>query len=130
MLFRSASNIFGSATSDVVTLAITPVTCTAPSSGLVGWWRAEGVGVNETGGQSALLQGTASYGSGEVGYAFQFGSSGSPAVKVAANSNLNVGLGAGFTIEAWIKRSDSLHAGLPVLAGTLFGGSAKGLPLG
>ncbi len=45
------------------------------------------------------------YTNGEVGQAFVFNTTTS-AVKVATNPTLNVGAGAGFTVECWINPSN------------------------
>lgn len=87
------------------TLERVSATCITPPTGLIGWWRAEGNTADTTGTNSGTLIGGASFGPGEVGQAFVFPTDGA-AVKVPASSSLNVGAGAGFTVECWVNPSD------------------------
>ena len=81
---------------------IPPPTCFAPPSGLVSWWRGESNAVDVVGVNNGLLDGTIGFAAGEVGRAFTFTATNAD-VKMPASSSLNVGLGGGFTVEAWIN---------------------------
>jgi hypothetical protein len=97
------TNIVGSVTSTNAHLTvIVPQPCYAPPSGLLAWWRGEGNAADSFGTNNGAATGGLTYGSGEVGQGFIFdGSTGS--VEIPANTNLNVGVGNGFTVEAWIN---------------------------
>src|SRR5262245_5329559 len=76
--------------------------CTAPPSGLVSWWPAEGNGADVIGTNVGTLEAT-SFASAKVGQAFSFNGSSSD-VKMVASSTLQ--FTNQFTIEAWINPSD------------------------
>jgi RHS repeat-associated protein len=78
--------------------------CSPAPSGLVGWWPAEGNALDEAARDDGTLQGGATYAPGMIGQAFSLNGSNSY-VMFPASSNLNVGLGAGLTIEGWIDPS-------------------------
>jgi hypothetical protein len=71
---------------------------------LVGLWSGEDGGNDLVGGSKAKLT-DITFAEGKVGKAFSFNGT-SSSIKIAANSNLNVGAGNGFTITAWINPSD------------------------
>jgi hypothetical protein len=75
--------------------------CAPPPSGLVSWWPGEGSANDNSGLNHGLLE-NVTFASGMVGQAFVFDGSSSD-VRVPASSNLDVGLGNGFTLEAWIN---------------------------
>jgi sugar lactone lactonase YvrE len=79
--------------------------CDAPPAGLVAWWQAEGNAYDSTGNNNGSLQGGLGFAVGEVGQAFNFNSTNAD-VFVPADSQLDVGNGAGFTLEAWINPTD------------------------
>ena len=79
--------------------------CVAPPPGLVGWWRAEGNALDQTGVNDGLLEGPVSFAPAEVGKGFVFDGT-NAYVKVPASPSLDVGPGPGFTVEGWIKPSD------------------------
>ena len=54
---------------------------------------------------NGIVAGSVSYANGVVGSAFEFGIG---YVRIPAGSNLNVGLGPGFTIEAWVNTTEDL----------------------
>jgi hypothetical protein len=80
---------------------VAPPTCVSPPSGLVGWWPAEDDTNDRLNGNNGVAQNIA-YAAGEVGRAFVFDGADS-SIRIPANSNLDVGLGNGFTLETWIK---------------------------
>jgi hypothetical protein len=100
------SNSWGIITSSnaLLTVVAAPA-CVAAPSGLVGWWRGEGNTLDDAGGDNGIAEGNLTYGPGEVGQAFVFNGT-NAYVQVPASSRLDVGTGAGFTIELWIKPAD------------------------
>ena len=77
-------------------------TCAPAPPGLVGWWAGEANANDSAGANNGALYGGLAFAAGEVGQAFNFdGSSGY--VEMPASASLNVGAGAGLTIECWIK---------------------------
>ncbi|HUB86942.1 MAG TPA: protein kinase [Verrucomicrobiae bacterium] len=73
-------------------------------SGLVALWSGEGDGTDSVGGNNAILT-DISFVDGEVGQAFSFNGTTS-CIRIPASPSLDIGLGDGFTIMAWIKPSD------------------------
>jgi hypothetical protein len=72
--------------------------------GLVALWSGEGGGNDLVGGNNAMLT-DISFAAGKVGQAFSFNGSTST-IKIPASASLDIGIGDGFTIMAWIKPSD------------------------
>src|SRR5208283_2802901 len=72
-----------------------------PSSALVSWWPGEG-NANDIVSTNNGIAYDITYTNGEVGQAFVFDGS-SSLIRVPASSNLNVGLGSGFTLETWVN---------------------------
>jgi uncharacterized repeat protein (TIGR01451 family) len=80
-------------------------------SGVVSWWPGDGNANDAADGNSAATVGGVAFAPGRVGQAFSFdGVDGD--VWIATKPNLNVGLGDGFTIDAWILPSGPAE-GLP-----------------
>jgi Concanavalin A-like lectin/glucanases superfamily len=69
--------------------------------GLVALWSGEGGGKDSVGGNNGILT-KISFADGKKGKAFVFKGS-NPKIRVPASPSLNVGLGDGLTIAAWIK---------------------------
>ncbi|MBI2175001.1 MAG: LamG domain-containing protein, partial [Candidatus Omnitrophica bacterium] len=80
-------------------------TCVEPPSGLVSWWPADGNADDIQNGNDGMLQGGVTFAPGKVGQAFSFDGV-DDFVKIPASANLDVGLGSGFTLDAWIKPTD------------------------
>jgi prepilin-type processing-associated H-X9-DG protein len=76
-----------------------------PSTGLVGWWRAEGDALDSAGTNHGVAADGVSFVPGKVGKAFLFNAA-KAGILVPASPSLNVGAGSGFTLEAWINPSD------------------------
>jgi hypothetical protein len=76
--------------------------CTQAPAGLVGWWRAEGNANDATGLNNGVAEGGLGYMAGEDGQAFNFNGSDAD-VRIPASATLDVGVGAGFTVECWIN---------------------------
>ncbi len=98
------ANAVNSILSSNAVLSVTsPVpTCVSAPSGLVSWWPGENNAADSVGGNFGSLSNGVTFVPGEVGQAFKLdGTSGY--VRVNASSSLNVGLGNGLTMEAWIK---------------------------
>jgi hypothetical protein len=88
-----------------VTRLTSPPTCAPAASGLVAWWPLEGNAEDVAGSNDGTLLGAPAFAAGKVGQAMQFDYV-NDAVRIPANPTLNVGAGAGFTLEAWIKPND------------------------
>jgi hypothetical protein len=84
-------------------------TCAPTPPGLVGWWPADGNGLDAVGNQDAVLENGLSFAAGEVSQAFLFNTTNAD-IHVAASSVLNVGTGSGFTLETWINPTDVSQA--------------------
>jgi alpha-tubulin suppressor-like RCC1 family protein len=84
---------------------LTTNTCVALASGAVGWWKAEGNGLDSVNGQTGILENGLTFAPGEVGQAFLFNNTNAD-VRIPASVALNVGTGTGFTLEAWIEPYD------------------------
>ena len=71
------------------------------ADGLVAWWKANDNALDTIGTNHAILSGGVTYQPGAIDNAFQFdGSSGNATVD--ASPTLNVGIGSGLTLTAWI----------------------------
>ena len=106
------TNVAGSITSSNAVLTINPAPpCVPPPSGLISWWRGEGNANDNQGANNGVFN-TPEYGPGEVGQAFNFDGSGNN-VRVPASASMNVGVGDGLTIEAWIDSTATLSS--PIL---------------
>jgi len=79
-----------------------PETCITPPSGLASMWSAEGNAKDSVSGQNAILQGGAGFNAGKVGQAFSFDGV-DDYLLINGSSTLDVGAGAGFTMEGWIN---------------------------
>lgn len=76
--------------------------CDPHPSGIVAWWRGEGDANDVIGTNNGVIEGGLQFATGEVGQAFLFSATNED-VKVPASQSLNVGVGNGFTLEAWIN---------------------------
>ena len=118
------SNSVSTATSANAVLTVNPPPpCVPPPSGLVSWWRGEGDGTDEVGGNDGVLQGGMSFGTGKVGQAILFNGTDS-GVAIGNGPSLNVGTGGGLTIEAWIRPA-SATAMMPVMEWNSGSGSSS-----
>lgn len=81
--------------------------------GLVGWWKAENNAVDAIGTNHGIITGQLGYAPCMVGQGFLFHGGTNDGVWIPASVTLDVGLGAGFTVEAWITPSDT--AGAPIV---------------
>jgi hypothetical protein len=93
----------GIMSSDAV-LTVSPG-CFPSPSGMVGWWKGDGDANDFLGMNPGILEGAVGFTAGEVGQAFNYTNANAD-VKIPASSILDVGTGAGFTVEAWINPSD------------------------
>ncbi|MEY2408077.1 MAG: peptidyl-prolyl cis-trans isomerase, partial [Verrucomicrobiota bacterium] len=111
--FAIVSNANGSATSRVAVLVVSlaPL-CLAAPPGLVGWWPLDGDGNELVNGRVATLVGSPAFSPGIVDRGMVFDGLNDEA-DVAAQSAIDVGMGAGLTIEMWIKPS-SLNSPQPL----------------
>jgi len=72
---------------------------------MVGWWPWDGTGTDIQGNNPATLSGGPDFVSGEVDQALAFDGANDYA-RVTGAPSLNVGVGSGMTIDAWIKPGD------------------------
>jgi hypothetical protein len=79
--------------------------CEPAPLGLVSWWGADGNANDWVGTNHGTLVGLG-FAPGEVGRAFNFTAAGQEVV-VPASASLNIGTGAGLTMETWIRPSDA-----------------------
>jgi hypothetical protein len=106
---------------------ITASTCVSPPSGLISWWPGEGNASDIAGTNNGLLE-NVTFANGEVGQAFVFNGTNS-GIRIPANASLNVGLGNGFTLEAWVNPSALQYGGfLPPSMFEWNSGSGSGDP--
>ena len=101
--------------------------CFPAPSGVVAWWRGQGDASDNVGTNNGVLNGVA-FAAGEVGQAFSFNGWGQ-GVQVPASPALDVGLGVGLTIEAWINPS-ALSNDMPIVEWVLNGALAAHFYLG
>src|SRR5579864_7820076 len=66
------------------------------------WWRADGDAIDSVGGNNGVLEGGTAFAPGRVGMAFTFDGVDSD-VRISASQKINVGVGRGLTIAAWIN---------------------------
>ncbi len=79
-----------------------PPSCVPAPSGLVGWWRGEGDGIDSVGTNNVSTPDGITFAAGEVGQGFSF-DGGSHTVLVPDAPELNFGENQDFTIEMWIQ---------------------------
>src|ERR1051326_2879978 len=79
--------------------------CVQAPVGLVSWWPAEGNAKDALGSNDGQLLDGTTFGPGEVNQGLMVNGATS-GVKIAANQSLDVGAGAGVTVEAWINPQD------------------------
>lgn len=124
-LFVAVAAVPASAQTDC-RLSLRPCPCAAPPPGMVAWWTGDDTAEDWMGGNHGTLQNGAGFTpDGEVGSAFAFDGI-DDFVKVPRSSSLDVGAGAGFTIETWVNTSDVV-AWLPLVEWN--NGSAYGVHL-
>jgi alpha-tubulin suppressor-like RCC1 family protein len=106
------TNSLGAATSVVAVLnVVTPPPCAAFASDLLGWWPAANSTADVVAGLDGVVAGTGTFGyaPGVVGQAFVFDGIHRDRVDLGNPSNLQI---QDFTIEAWVKRSDTTQISL------------------
>jgi Concanavalin A-like lectin/glucanases superfamily/Immunoglobulin domain/Cohesin domain len=99
MLFASGLKIAGT-----INRMVGPEDCVSPPTGLVGWWPLEGDGQDVIGDNHGSLVGSPVFAPGKVGEGMIFDGV-DDEVNMPASASLDVGLGDGFTVEAWINPS-------------------------
>lgn len=121
---QNATNTIAYGTASVNFSVVGP--CVARPSGLVGWWRLEGNGLDEITGTEGELLGNPVFTRGKVG------------VGIVANGGSSVvvaGSRAAWrtqnpTIEAWIRRSETNRAAVGQIAGAFFSGGGGNYGVG
>ncbi len=88
-----------------------------PPAGFVGWWRGESNALDSVDSNNGITIGRTLYTNGVVGKAFLFETN---YVRIPAASNLDLGLGPGFTVETWVYPA-GLTPTILTLAGEFIG---------
>ena len=103
----------GMASSSNAVLTVLGSECVSLPRGAAGWWKGDGNAEDSAGTNNGTTGGGLTYTRGLIGNGFTFdGTSGF--VRITATTNLDVGRGAGLTIEAWINPAD-VGKGHPVV---------------
>jgi Concanavalin A-like lectin/glucanases superfamily len=126
--FAQATDAVGSPAVEAVTLAsCCGAPCTPAPSDLICWWRGDFDARDIVGGHNGTLQSGATYEPGMVGQAFSFDGTG--AVNIPNTGNLNVQT-SDFTVDAWVRFTDSLVTGEAAVIFQSYGGTpAYGLAI-
>jgi len=103
------SNLNGSVTSTNAELVVVASSCATAPAGLIAWWRGESTSVDIVGANTTELANGVDYGLGKVGLGFRFDGV-DDYVHVSRSSQLDIGTGAGFTLEAWINPAEVIGA--------------------
>jgi len=127
--FVIVGNPYGAVTSALATLTVAlPPNCAPAPAGIVAWWPGQSNLWDVIGGNDAMIYQTQItpaqlYTTGKVSAAFSFLNSPTKWIVAPPTPELNVGVGAGFTFEAWVYRT-------PTGNGPIFGwgGSFPGQP--
>ena len=98
----TVSNSLGTAQSSNATLTVITPQCTAPPSGLVGWWPGNNNSFDSVGTNHGAAQSGVGFATGKAGQAFLLGVTNN-GVRIPASAALNVGTGGGMTIECWVN---------------------------
>ena len=96
-------------------------TCAPIPAGMVSWWPLEGNGNDIYGPNSGALQGPPTFGPGKVGQAMSV--NGSNGISVPSSASLNFGANADFSIDAWIKTSETTRNTLTIVDKRLISGA-------
>jgi len=94
------TNALGAVQSSNATLTV--LACDPAPSGIVSWWAGEGNALDNVGINNGALEGSLGFAPGKIGQAFCFNHANED-VKMLASQSLNVGVGSGFTLEAWVN---------------------------
>src|SRR5581483_7284920 len=86
----TVGNPYGTITSLNASLSVNLAGCTPSASGLVSWWPGNGNASDLTGGNKGTVQGTVTYGAGEVGQAFSLNGVAGGGVVVGNPANLQL----------------------------------------
>jgi hypothetical protein len=78
--------------------------CSQLANGLVSWWRAEGNALDQNNLNNGTLQNSIGFATGEAGRGFSLDGV-DDYVSAPGSATLDVGAGAGFTIETWVSPS-------------------------
>jgi hypothetical protein len=90
---------------NITPFGVIPPVCTPAPSGMVAWWQAENNLADSAGSSLGTLKNGANFSAGEVGTAFNF--DGVDDYLVVKGPNLNVGTGAGLSVEGWINPANT-----------------------
>ena len=96
-------------------------TCAPIRSGMVSWWPLEGNGADIYGSNNGTTQGTPAFVTGKVGQAMSV--DGTNGISVPDNASLDFGVGADFSIDAWIKTANTVRNTLTIVDKRFLSGS-------
>jgi hypothetical protein len=100
----------------------TPTTTCAPiPAGMISWWSLDGHAADSFGSNNGTLQGAPAFGPGKVGQAMSV--NGTNGISVPTSSSLNFGANADFSIDAWIKTTQTVRNTLTIIDKRLISGS-------
>lgn len=91
--------------SDILEVRVSSICTIKNIPGLAGWWPGNGSATDVIASREARLGGGTSFTAGQVGGAFSFDGA-NDSVRVTGDSALDVGAGAGFSIEFWLHSAD------------------------
>ena len=90
-------------------------------AGLVSWWPLEGDGADIYGSNSGTLQNSPAFVAGNVGQAMSV--NGTNGISVPTSPSLNFGVGADFSIDAWIRTANTDRNTLTIVDKRFLSGS-------
>ncbi|MFN8572333.1 MAG: PKD domain-containing protein [Gemmatimonadaceae bacterium] len=85
-------------------------TCPAPPTGLISWWKGDNTGLDAVGGNDATLLNGVAFGAGQINNAFLLDGLNDDA-SVGTKASLNIGVGTGYTLQAWVRPEGSGNTG-------------------
>jgi hypothetical protein len=106
----SGDSNFSASSSAPLTQLVESAQCAAPSSKPLGWWPANGNTNDIVGGNNGTIEGTVTYGTGEVGQAFSLAGGGDVSVPLPA---INTAAGTQVTVSFWMNWNGSGSAQMP-----------------
>ncbi len=120
------SNFYGVAQSSNAVLTVTNPVCAAAPSGLVAWWKGDGIAMEVVGKVPGTNSGNPTFVPGKVGQAFAFNGN-SAGVKFGGMSVAQL---QDFTIEGWLRRSNASQISASSTNGQIIGYGSGGYGVG
>ena len=98
------------------------ISCAPIPAGMVSWWPLDGDATDIYGSNSGTLQNSPPFVPGKVGHAISV--NGTNGISVPTSSSLNFGAGADFSIDAWIRTSNTARNTLTIVDKRVVSGSS------